>query len=51
MCSMVKPVSDLDRAAHAPGVPWIALSLIGVLCTWCLRALDTANHLASAVTR
>jgi hypothetical protein len=41
---------DLARAAHVPGVPWIALSLIGVLCAWCLRALDTANHLAPVVT-
>jgi hypothetical protein len=44
-------VLDLARAAHLPEVPWLALGLIGVMCAWCLRALDAANHLAPAVTR
>jgi MFS family permease len=42
---------DLARTAGLPAAPWIALALIGTACAWCLRALDTANHLAAAPAR
>ncbi|RSN22181.1 MFS transporter [Streptomyces sp. WAC 05977] len=42
-------VFDLARRAGFPEIPWLALTVIGVVCAWGLRALDRSRLQTSVV--